>query len=496
MKKLLIVSCLLIVGLVRAGDLTPGQVLVDGQTVHAADFNNLVGGSLINSGFYTRQQISTPTPGSDYLMAYSPNGYLYRAVVSQFVLSPGLYPSLTAGLPNYNTNDLFQFYSVGSTNIRSVTFSNLVNDIASNINPVAWMQFAPTNATSGGTNIPVLADWPVAFSGSLTNNQPYSLWWGSNGVPYQLSLSNEESALAGDLGTNLSLPYTFAQMFAPWLVYGTNAMTNAWGYYTNFPITSLLIGTNTTPTIGDNDSIPINSSPQGTNTTVTLGGIYQYLTNKNTLPAYTQARIQFAGLPLSLTVSNNGASGYGTNAIGVTTNTTINPFTVGNFYAVSFITNGGTPFTGIQTNTLFYVRPLPLTTNTMFLQVFTNYSSASANTNSLAVNANYGTGVSLIYLTNYTSFNADVIQLENAGAPPTIRYGYYDVYFRTNAANSLYYFSGCSMPEKADNYPTIVNFASDNIISTNRFRVTVSRFDNYLDSIHCSPLIQLLVNPQ
>ena len=491
MKKLLIVSCLLIVGLVRAGDLTPGPALVDGQTVHAADFNNLVGDALINSSFYSRQHKSDPTPGADYIVAYSPNsgGYLYQALVNKFVLSPALYPSLTLGTPNYLTNDLFQFYSQSSTNIRSVTFSNLVNDIASNINPVAWMNFAPTNATSGGTNIPVLADWPGAFSGSLTNNQPHSLWWGSNGVPYQLSLSNEESALAGDLGTNLSLPYTFAQMFAPWLVYGTNAnFTNAWGFRTNFPITALYLtnsypSSTNTPTLVDSDAIPVNSTGQITNTTATLGALQQYLAAKNTLPPYTQARVQFNGFPVTVTVSNTADNVNG--LIRVATNS----FPSG-IIPVSFDTNAITA--AITTNQLYFI--VPQATNNGWLHVYSNYPTASSGTNWIGFASTSGNSTKIYYVTNFTSFNCDAIPLVSSGN--NLRTGIWQVNFRTNSVTSLYYVTSSYGAATAlvwgfNQFPldSTADYPATNYFRIGNHQQNSAAWQNV-------PLMQILVQPQ
>ena len=247
--------------------------------------------------------------------------------------------------------------------------------MAQNINLPLWanLNLAPTNNNTGATNLPVLANWPYTFSGAQTNNQPFLLTWGSNGVPYQLSLSNTEKNIASDFGTNLLLPYEFSQEFAPWSLYGTNAgFTNAWGYQTNFPITALFLPATNTPTLTDTDTVPIFSGPQQTNTTASLLSIYEYMTNKNALPPYTIARIQFSGFPASISVSNTANTSQG--LIQVATNSF--PAAYGPPYAVDIITNGSQAFwTGIQTNTIYYV--VPQATNNMWLTVYSNYTDAA-----------------------------------------------------------------------------------------------------------------------
>ena len=98
----------------------------------------------------------------------------------------------------------------------------------------------------------------------------------------------------------------------------------------------------------------------------------------------------------------------------------------------------------------------------------------------------------LLYLTNYTSFNADVIQVITP--PTTIRTAVYDVYFRTTSSQTPYYYvTSQSMETGTINNGSIVNFSGDNIITTNKFRIATIRDDG---SMINSPLIQVLVNPQ
>jgi hypothetical protein len=95
-----------------------------------------------------------------------------------------------------------------------------------------------------------------------------------------------------------------------------------------------------------------------------------------------------------------------------------------NIYAVSVTTNASAvQVTGWQTNTIFYV--VPQATNNTCLRVYTNYTTAAAGTGFAAVpNASVTGQNTLLYLTNLTSFNADVIQTATGTSTRT---GVYDV---------------------------------------------------------------------
>lgn len=457
----ILLAFLLLSGSVFAGDLVTGESFSDGQTVHASDLNNAINGALIQSSFYTRQSISTPaTP--DYLVAYSANGYLYRATLNSFLSTP-FYQSLNSGTPSTTNSDLFVFYSVTGTNLVSITFSNLLTVFSAGINP-ALFNFAPTN--SGGTNVPVLPNWPGTFTGSSTNNQPFSLRWGSNGVPYQLSLSNEEKALAADLGTNWSLPYVFNQVFQPWLVYGTNNnnFTNVWGSQTNFLITSLYLTnaynpTNPTPTLVDADTIPVNSTGQRTNTDMTLAALGQYMTNAYPYPfGITLAKVNFTGVPLTITTSNlinTNFSSIQVNGSGFVANMP---------YCVSFSTSGNFYFGGTATNTPYFL--VPFATNANWMRIYTNYAYASGQTNWVTLTQSASGTTKLYYLTNYASLNCDPIQTTSGNSAQT---GEYDICFRTPAMGTNYYVTGT--PQQDGNKGMFFNIDYPSVITTNKVRV-------------------------
>lgn len=463
----------------NAGQIQPGETLVDGQTVHASDLNNMVGNAILLPAAISSQPLQT-FGSSDYLLLYSPvNGELYKQLALSVMQSPFSIALLPAGSPIFTNADLFPFYSASGTNTEAVTWSNLVANVASNLNP-SYVRFAVTNPASG-TNINYLLPWSGRFSGFDSNNQPFSLWWGPNGVPTYQALSNIESSVASDLGTNLELPFVFTQMFKPWTVYGTNAaFTNAWGYTNVFAITNLTMpGTNLNALV-DTDSVPVFSTLQQSNTTFTLSALYQYLTNKNTLPPYTLARIQFSGTPASFTATNfSTTTGIATNIPSAANWTSPT--------AVSFI--GALPPTSPQvvSNTLYYA----LLTNTtpIGFQIYTNLATANLRTNQI-LGASVPSIVGTMYwVTNYTSYNADVIQLANN---TSVRTAEYDVYFQTNAASSLYYVTpSCQWPSGSSQVGAYLS--EDGIFTTTHFRIVTGA--SVIGNAN-APRVEILVNPQ
>ena len=474
-----------------AGDITPGETFTDGQTIHASDLNTAIGGSTINSVAITRLPFVAPSLADQVFANSTISGYNYRLTLAKILSLPNI---LALTQPVYTNADYFNFYSVSASNMVSVTFSNLVLTIASNINPVSYLQFSPTNSASGGSNVPVLANWSGAFTGSSTNNQPYSIWWGLNGIPYQQSLSNLESGLANDLGTNFMVAQMFNFAFQPWTFYGTNTTTNVWGYYTNFPITSLYLTnaanpTNSTLTLLSSDTLPIYAGGQKTNTTVTIGAINQYVTNANSslfaLPAYTQARIQFGGFHVTYAISNAADN---VNGLIRTVNTATN-FSSNTIYCVSFTTNNINA--NIVTNQAYFIVTQP--TNQTTFHVYSNYTAAVNGTNWMGVSGStIGNGISLFYLTNYTSYNADVYQISsgNTGA----NNGLYGIYFRTNSANSNYYVTATPSITSGGYWP-ICSVATDFGNPTNTGFVFGSH-NSGGSGYGEAPKFYILVNPQ
>ena len=485
----IILAFALMLSSVHAGPyLVPGENLADGQTVHASDLMNLVGNAVLSPTFITTVGAGTYANG-DVVMLYSStggtgSGKLYYTTLQNIIQNPNSITLLPYGVPNYTNSDLFSFYSASGTNLEAVTFSNLVAIISTNIN-IQAVPFALTN--SSGSNVFVLQPWQ-SYSPTQTNNQPEFLIYSTNGVPYQTTLSNLVQNVAPYLGTNLSLGYVFAQTFQPWTVYGTNTygFTNEWGYQTNFAITNLFMPGTNAPTLTNIDSIPIYSTFQKTNTTTTLYAVYQYLTNLNALPAYTVARIQYSGIPATIAITNMTASGIFTNAAAASNWTT--PTAV----ALQGSTSGATlgPGGGILTsNKLLYVQ----STNTTPLgfQIFTNYVNAIARTNPIVNASGISTTVplNLIWCTNYTSFNADVIYVSSG---TSLSGSVYDVFFRNGpAANALYYITGnCEATASQD-----VNFyiSSGSVPNVNYFQVqTAVQGTGGINS----PLVHILVNPQ
>ncbi|HEV2454322.1 MAG TPA: hypothetical protein VGY98_08675, partial [Verrucomicrobiae bacterium] len=450
--------------------------------------------------FYNDQQ-TTPVLGAGYyFLVLNPANQTYYRINAQQVLYGNTNIFLNAppaAVPSYG---LLVFCDPTNGWVASTTVSNFLWNSASNIN-VAGLSFANTN-NGGATNAFVLPRWPYPLSGlppNGTNFPAHFLIFDTNGIPYREGMSNLEANVAYDLGTAMALPYEYEQEFLPWQLYGTNAVspyTNAFGWKTNFPITAYfqtnISGTNL-PTLTDADTIPVNAYQQGaagtggpTNTAASLLSIYEYLTNKNTLPPYTIARVQFAGVPDQLSITNmDPVTGIITN-VADAVNWSNSPV------AVSWAGKAAQIPTvpSVQSNAVFYA----VQTNwpTVAFQIYTNLSTALARSMPLTGNGvNPSHTGTLYWLTNFTSVNCDVIQTANATALNT---GIYYVQFRTPSATAYYYVTGMA-PNTASTFYGWVALAADNpweLPSTNGFAVGCHEAATAWQE---PPFMQVLVQP-
>ena len=483
MKKLIAILGILISMLPAwAVDITPGYTFADGQRLTAAQLAALVNAATINAAFYTSK-----TPGatnlqqSDILLIVSSSSGAFNKILGSAILKN---PLLISDQQNYTAASLSPYLYIG---IYDPTNNILGKTSLTNLGSFLSQYLNVTNFSLATTNGAKLADWSRPFYTFGVTNHPYFLVWGTNGQPYQQSLSNLVLSAASDLGTNLSLRFTFTQVFAPWDVYGTNASgaTNAWYGATVGPITNFNMAQTNTASLVDADTIPVNSTLQGSNTTASLLSIYGYITNKNALPAHTSARLQFNG--------NYGAF-RATNA-----DTTLNCFrptnyTAGGVTAISFNFNGGagvisTP--AMVSNQVYYITPT--NAGAGWYYIYTNYQQAVDNGATNAVDltsaAAVASGAYMLVITNRTAVNADAIQLV---AGSTARDGFYGVYFRTNSTTANYYVSGIVV-EGDSSEATVINLANDRMPGTNSFILT-TQYQN--GSAFVSPLVQVLVNPE
>ena len=304
--------------------------------------------------------------------------------------------------------------------------------------------------------------YALPYSYSMLVLDPASLVYRQISVQSALYCNtNMAAGLAPLLGTNYGVGYTFRQMFSPWSVFGT-ATTNVWGVTNTFAITNLYMGDVNNATLAAGDTFPVRSTMQGSNTVVSLEAMYQYFTNRNTLPAYTQARIQFGGIPVSLQITNTDATA---NLIMVSG--TGGWFTTGQVYGVSFMMNPAASalWTGMTSNTVFFVTP----TNSggRVFRVWPSYAAAltQSPTNCVSVATVAAQKHSMLYLTNFTSFNADAVML-TAGL--TTNTGNYNVFFRTNATSANYYVTAMALNAATGR---IVSYADDDLKTTNYFRL-------------------------
>jgi len=466
-----------------AAEIIRGTTLTDGQQLYASDLHGLIDNSTIGVQFFNDAQ-TTPTLSSGYyFLALDPANQVYRRINAQAMLYSNtnfwLYQSQSSTV---QSNATFLFYDPTNNYIRSVTYSNLMSGAASYI--------TVSKLSYGGTNGPALTFWSGPFSGLQTNNQPSTLFWGSNGIPYALAYSNLEASEAADLGTNFSLPFTFNQVFQPWLVYGTNInFTNAWGYQTNFPIVGLTLTnafnpTNPAPTISGGDTIPINSVEQFTNTTVTLATLYAWFTNQNA--TLTPAKISFNGKPQYWSLfpqATNANFVYVTNTA---------PFALGSVYGIAFVTNTtALPFSGMKQNQIYYINVEGTNTTQKQLSVFATYSNAVADLTPIAINSGITTNCMVAYLQPYSQFNCDAIPVETTPFtnPNTARTGVYDIYFRYPFASGNYYVNGTVL-ESSDNNGAFMVLNIDNQHTVNFVRIgTYSYYSVPLNTVRVDVVI-------
>lgn len=449
-----------------AQQITPGQSFVDGQRITAAQLTALVGNAIINPAFYSGAvQHNTNLLTTDILLLLTSGGVYQQMPGSGIIQNPLFYTS-PVNLSTEPGYALHLYYNPSNNTIVSITLSNMVSAISSNLVAQKFLYLTnlivgATNSLSSNTNQPIAVPYPLTPNPLSTNNQTQFIVYDTNYVPNSFSFSNLLVAEVPYLGTsfsnNIGLPgYMFTNLFYSWLTYPTNTTSNAWGYNTNFPITNLyftnaFLPTNTASisnkqTLTNSDAIPIITASQGSNqpTTFTLGALYQYLTNLNALPAYAIARAQFTGVPAQCNITNvNTTSNY----FFATNNGLVNLQAVSFKFTVSSGTSlPSTP--QIVSNVVYYVQ---LVGNGSNFMLFTNYSDAVATNHPIVPTGTASTSAGqnvLLYLTNFTAFNADAITLCSGTSVNT---GHYDVCFRTPLTTTNYYVTGITRSAVDDN---------------------------------------------
>jgi hypothetical protein len=307
-------SCIAILLLclsVNASDMNPGTTFQDGQTVHAADLNGLVGNATINPTFVSGKPIQANPTVADYFLFYLPaSGILERETLGSIFNST---------LPF--SQDIYAVYTTIPANTS---------------NQVFFLIYDPTNTPSGGVN----------------------------GTMAQISLPNlfmnSGSPIVQYLGTNGIIPYVFGEVFTPSTFYTTNTAypsgsNTIWGWTTVQAITNLfytnsfLTSNSIYPTLLDSDTVPFESGRQYTNSTFTLNAWFQYFTNKWTFTPQTLVPADISMMPGTL-LSGGYPNNLTTNAPVAGTNillgTGLNIALQTNVY---YVTNGGVfTFTNIM----------------------------------------------------------------------------------------------------------------------------------------------------
>ena len=147
----------------------------------------------------------------------------------------------------------------------------------------------------------------------------------------------------------------------------------------------------------------------------------------------------------------------------------------------------------VTSNTVYYITPT--NAGSIWYYLYTNYTTAVAGGTASAV-AFTGTaianpGATMYFITNYTSLNADAIAVVTGSS---LKAGVYDICFRTNAENSLYYVTGTTRGLDVANGYSFVTLTSDNLISTKFFEI--GTWDANVTAFENTPLVEILVQPQ
>lgn len=493
MKTMNIRFCSILAGLslvassVFGQQITPGYTPVDGQRLTAANLLQLVNQAVINTAFYSGQvSANTNLQATDILLVLSSGGQYHKLLGSGIISNPSFITSapISTNPPGYA---LFPFYDTNQQSLYQVNETNFAYSI-SPLLVVSNLSFAATNSGSTNTFVQDLQTYTQPLVTSSNLNPAQFLVWGTNGQPATISYAQ-------------LMPYTWTNLFSPWSVYQTNASTNAWGYYTNFPITNLFFTNSVLPTntpsisnivtLASSDTFPVNAASQGTNTTATLGALFQYITNQNpsVLPSYAVARVQFSG-------------GFTSNNMALV-NTIQNTFQVPNapcnsntptcvslmFLGSASVTLPSSP--QLAFNTPYYA--IQTATNTNWLTLYTNYATALLKTNAVQpTSAAAGGSISNVLLNcaNYTAFNADAIQLTGT---TNIRTATYDVVFRTGLSTINYYFTG-SVRQTVDANGQWLNPSVDAVQTTNRIRIQTVYGGN--DTAVASGRVSVLIQPE
>lgn len=467
---------------VRAQDISAGYTPVDGQRLTAAQLLQLVNQATIQPAFLTSKSFQGAPAAGDLFLVYSvSSGTFHKLTATSLLYTNIAIISSQTAYPTTIPAATFLFFDPTNQWLGQITESNLARLVSSGI-VASNLVFYTTN----GLQLPAYNP-----SQTATNNPLYVVVFDTNGVPSSLTLSNLFSAYQGYIYTNWTLPLVYQQIFSPWTMYGTNAnFTNAWGTTTNWPVFSLFTnnaaGASTNvATLVDQDTVPIKSVQQGTNTTMSLLAFYQYLTNKNALPPFTIARVQFSGTHVTMTITNmSTTTGIITNVPNAAAWTVPTP--------VSFLGAASQmPTTPqIQSNTVYYAQ-LTNTTPIGF-QLFTNLANANARTNYIVGNGvNSTASGTMFWLTNFTSFACDAIQLSG---PSSVRTGNYGVVFRSPAANNLYYITATL--GNPDSTGGIIEIQTQNAYDLQTTNGCVVASKSFANGYQEAATVHVLINPQ
>lgn len=269
-KPILAIALFCLCFSVRAGQIQPGIVFSDGQTVSAAQLGQLVSSATINTIFISGQPVDPAILGSDTMLIFSPtlNGFYRATFNAAFLQNPTLITGQVEKITPIGADYVIIWDSVSAT-LEKVSIANLV---LGNTNLIAGQPFIQATNLAATVAVPIL----------------------NNGTNGQTSVSNlfrnfEYSRALTNLQTDIT-PTNNDGLLIWDSVNGTNKTTTLIGLVTNLTVTtnathfdSLPIATTSANTSGTN---PVVSQVMVSNL-VPVTIVYDNLTLTNSYMLYT-----------------------------------------------------------------------------------------------------------------------------------------------------------------------------------------------------------------
>ena len=217
--------CLFLALGVKAQDISGGHVFVNGETVTAATMNSIVGGAVINSGFYTAKSAETVPADADVLLLYSPSlGGFRQITFTNAIIANQELVAILFNTPDFvrRSNFLAGVDTIAVSNFLGLATSGTISNFLN-------------AATTGARSNFVLQFW--SYAPPITNLPPYT----NSTLASPSSPTNADVFLVWNSTSNLMQT-----------VSGAKLMPNLWQTFINLPnYTNSASQSTSSPTNGD-----------------------------------------------------------------------------------------------------------------------------------------------------------------------------------------------------------------------------------------------------